>query len=73
MGRSATPSPGAQPQHPASIHRDLLNPHGWLSVTQAQRPAASRGVRTNKRVNLIRSRSGLDTLGHTAHRLRAVR
>ena len=73
MGRSATPSPGAQPQLPASVRRDLLNPHGWLSVSQAQCPAASRGVRTNRRVNLTRTRSGSDTLSQTARRLRAVR
>ena len=73
MGRSAAPLPGAQPQHPASVRRSLLNAHGWPSVTQGRSPAAHRGVRTNRRVNLIRSRSGGVSSNQTAHRLRAVR
>jgi hypothetical protein len=73
MGRSGSPSPGAHPQHPASVHRYLLNPHGWQSVTQGRSSAASGACSSNKRVNLIRSRSGFDPSSQTAHRLRAVR
>ena len=73
MGRSGSASPGALPPHATAADRELLNPHGWLALTQAQRPAASWGVRTNRRVNLIRSRSGFGPSSQTAHRLRAVR
>jgi hypothetical protein len=73
MGRSGSASSGAHPQHPASVSRNLLDPHGWLSQAQAHSPAAAGACSSNKRVNLIRSRSGSDTLSQTAHRLRAVR
>ena len=73
MGRSAAPSPGAHPQHPVGVGRDLLNPHGWQSVTQGRSSAASGACSSNKRVNLIRSRSGDGYSCQTAHRLRAVR
>jgi hypothetical protein len=73
MGKSGSASPEAQQQHSADALRDHLNPHGWLDVTQGRSTAMSWGVRTNRRVNLTRSRSGLDTLGQTARRLRAVR
>jgi hypothetical protein len=73
MGRSASPSPRAHPQHPVGIGRDRLNPHGWQSVTQGRSSASSEACSSNKRVNLIRSRSGIGHSSQTAHRLRAVR
>ena len=73
MGRSGSPSLGAHPQHAVGVGRDLLNPHGWQSVTQGRSTAASGACSSNKRVNLIRSRSGFDPSSQTAHRLRAVR
>ena len=73
MGRSVAPSPGAHPQHPVGAVRDLLNPHGWQFVTQGRSSAASGVCSSNKRVNLIRSRSGGGFPSQTAHRLRAVR
>ena len=73
MGRSATPLPGAHPQHPAGARRNLHNPHGWLSQAQAHSSAASGACSSNKRVNLTRSSADPDIRYRRARKLRAVR
>jgi hypothetical protein len=73
VGESTSALPGAEQHAPACALRELSNSHGWPIQAQAHCPASSGACNTNKRVNLIRSRSGSATLSHTAHRLRAVR
>ena len=73
MGRSVAPSPGAHPQHPVGVRRDLLNPHGWQSVTQGRSTASSGACSSNKRVNLTRRSADPDIRYRRARKLRAVR
>jgi hypothetical protein len=53
----------------------VVGASGIISSAAGMRPFAGSGLgpAPNKRVNLIRSRSGSDTLSQTTHRLRAVR